>query len=105
VVLIAGGRDKGDDYRLLRPAVKGKVTRVVLIGEAATQIAHHLEDIVEIEYADSLDEAVAKAGAVAQHGDTVLLSPACASFDQFDNFEHRGESFRQAVEALYVDSA
>jgi len=100
VVLIAGGRDKGDDYRLLRPAVKGKVTRVVLIGEAATQIAHHLEDIVEIEYADSLDEAVAKAGAVAQHGDTVLLSPACASFDMFDSYGHRGQVFKESVARL-----
>lgn len=100
VVLIAGGRDKGDDYNLLRPAVAGKVIRLVLIGEAAVHIAHCLEDIVAIEYADSLDEAVVKAAAVAQYGDTVLLSPACASFDMFDSYGHRGEMFKESVAKL-----
>ncbi|MFN2353849.1 MAG: UDP-N-acetylmuramoyl-L-alanine--D-glutamate ligase [Desulfopila sp.] len=100
IILIAGGRDKGDDYNLLRAAVEKKVIRLVLIGEAAVQIGRHLEDIVETEYADSLDEAVAKAGAVACYGDTVLLSPACASFDMFDSYAHRGQVFKESVARL-----
>jgi UDP-N-acetylmuramoylalanine--D-glutamate ligase len=100
VILIAGGRDKGDDYGLLRTAVGEKVRKVVLIGEAADKIAASLYGMVEIERAGSMDEAVRLAGRAARPGDTVLLSPACSSFDMFDNYGHRGKAFVAAVEML-----
>jgi UDP-N-acetylmuramoylalanine--D-glutamate ligase len=105
VVLIAGGRDKGDDYRLLRDSVRQKVRKLILIGETATQIGEQLEDLVEVDYAFSMEEAVAKAGHAAQFGDTVLLSPACASFDMFDGYAHRGRVFRESVAAFKMKRA
>jgi UDP-N-acetylmuramoylalanine--D-glutamate ligase len=98
VILIAGGRDKGDDYGLLREAVGEKVKRLVLIGEAAGKIGTRLQGAVEIVHAASMEEAVELAGKVAKPGDTVLLSPACSSFDMFDNYGHRGKAFVAAVE-------
>jgi UDP-N-acetylmuramoylalanine--D-glutamate ligase len=100
VILIAGGRDKGDDYGLLRAAVGEKVKRLVLIGEAAGKIEAGLQGAVEIVHAVSMEEAVELAGRVMQPGDTVLLSPACSSFDMFDNYGHRGRAFVSAVERL-----
>ncbi|MEE4242191.1 MAG: UDP-N-acetylmuramoyl-L-alanine--D-glutamate ligase [Desulfopila sp.] len=97
VVLIAGGKDKGDDYSLLREVVRQKVKNLILIGEAAHLIAKQLDDIVTIEYAATMEEAVAKAVRLAECGDTVLLSPACASFDMFSSYGHRGRSFVEAV--------
>jgi UDP-N-acetylmuramoylalanine--D-glutamate ligase len=100
VILIAGGRDKGDDYGLLREAVGEKVKRLVLIGEAADKIEARLRGAVEIVRAASMEEAVELAGKVAIPGDTVLLSPACSSFDMFDNYGHRGKAFTAAVKRL-----
>ncbi len=100
VILIAGGRDKGDDYSLLRGAVEGKVRKLILIGEAAGNIGKRLEDIVSVGYANSMDEAVLQASVVAETGETVLLSPACASFDMFDSYGHRGDVFATAVRRL-----
>jgi UDP-N-acetylmuramoylalanine--D-glutamate ligase len=100
VILIAGGRDKGDDYGLLRAAVGEKVKRLVLIGEAAGKIEARLQGAVEIVHAGSMEEAVELAGKAAKQGDTVLLSPACSSFDMFDNYGHRGRAFAAAVERL-----
>ncbi len=100
VVLIAGGRDKGDDYSLLREAVEGKVRKLILIGEAAGNIGKRLDDIVSVGYANSMDEAVLHASEVAGIGETVLLSPACASFDMFDSYGHRGDVFAAAVRRL-----
>lgn len=97
VVLIAGGRDKGDDYRLLVKSVREKVKRLVLIGEAAEKIGDVLGGVVAIDRVDSMEEAVQTAAAAASAGDSVLLSPACASFDMFRSYSHRGEVFRQAV--------
>jgi len=97
VILIAGGRDKGDDYRLLREAVSSKVKKLVLIGEAADKIATALTGIVDIERSASMEAAVEFAAKVASPGDTVLLSPACSSFDMFTNYGHRGRAFIQAV--------
>jgi UDP-N-acetylmuramoylalanine--D-glutamate ligase len=105
VILIAGGRDKGDDYGLLREAVGKKVKRLVLIGEAANKIKARLQGVVEIEHAASMEEAVELAGRVARAGDTVLLSPACSSFDMFDNYGHRGKAFVAAVERLKIVQA
>jgi UDP-N-acetylmuramoylalanine--D-glutamate ligase len=100
VILIAGGRDKGDDYGLLREAVGEKVRKLVLIGEAADKIAASLHGAVEIEHAVSMEEAVQLAYRVAGPGDTVLLSPSCSSFDMFDNYGQRGKAFVAAVEKL-----
>lgn len=97
VVLIAGGTDKGDDYSLLGPAVKHKVRTLVLIGEAADKIAQRLDGMVEMKFAESMDEAVMVAAASARAGDTVLLAPACASFDMFRGYGHRGDVFAAAV--------
>ncbi len=104
VILIAGGRDKGDDYRLLKNTAKQKVKKLVLIGEAAKQIEIQLDGAAEIEHAKSMAEAVDIAEKTAVTGDTVLLSPACASFDMFDSYGHRGESFIYAVQQLKAGS-
>lgn len=100
VVLIAGGRGKGDDYRLLRQSVKEKVDAVVLIGESADEIQTGLGDIVACSRALTMEDAVVEAYRKARSGDTVLLSPACASFDMFNSYGHRGNVFKAAVMAL-----
>ncbi len=96
VVLIVGGRDKGDDYRLLRAGIENKVTQVVTIGEAAGLLEDALSDIVEVVRAETMKEAVYKATQSCDKG-TVLLSPACASFDMFKSYGHRGEEFVREV--------
>ena len=100
VVLIAGGRDKGDDYTLLRKSVAEKARRVVLIGEAAVLLEQALSGAAPLVRAQTMEEAVRMAREVAQPGDAVLLSPACASFDMFNSYAHRGEVFAAAVERL-----
>ncbi len=97
VILIAGGRDKGDDYTLLRPSVEKKVKRLILIGEAAEKIAEKLSGTTAIIFADSMEEAVKTAAGEAVAGDTVLLSPSCSSFDMFANYGERGKAFVTAV--------
>ncbi len=97
VVLIAGGRDKGDDYRLLRPSIEEKVKVLILLGEAATLMEKVLQGAAEIYHAASLEEAVITAKECAERGDVVMLSPACASFDMFENYVQRGEMFKQLV--------
>jgi UDP-N-acetylmuramoylalanine--D-glutamate ligase len=104
IVLIAGGRDKGEDYRLLRPIVEEKVKKLILIGEAAAQLDAQLGDLVPTVFADSLEKAVLLAHDEAVYGDTVLLSPACASFDMFDSYGHRGQIFRDSVQRLKTES-
>lgn len=100
VILILGGRDKhGDFEKLVLPVVRA--ARLVLtIGEAAGRIAGVLEGHVEIDACGTLDRAVSRAAELARPGDTVLLSPACASFDQYENFEERGAHFAQLVRQL-----
>jgi len=101
IVLIAGGQGKGSDYRVLRDTVAGRVRRLVTMGEDAEKLEAAFGDIVAAERATDMADAVAKAGAIAEPGNVVLLSPACASFDMFDNFEHRGRVFKECV-AHYV---
>jgi len=101
---IAGGKDKGLDYFALAEAPLRGVRRLLLIGAAAPRIAEALAGRVEIESVGTLEAAVARAAALARPGDMVLLSPACSSFDQFRNFEHRGERFRELVRALCEES-
>ncbi|MBB5347611.1 UDP-N-acetylmuramoyl-L-alanine--D-glutamate ligase [Desulfoprunum benzoelyticum] len=100
VVLIAGGRDKGEDYALLQEGVRNKARRVILIGEAADQIAAALVGTAPLDRAATMEEAVGKAQAAARPGDAVLLSPACASFDMFTSYAHRGDVFAAAVRGL-----
>jgi UDP-N-acetylmuramoylalanine--D-glutamate ligase len=98
-VLILGGKDKGGDFQALIPHL-GRVRRVILIGEAKDTIRAALSGKCELDDAVDMSEAVNVAAKHAKRGDTVLLAPACASFDMFDNFEHRGEVFRSCVNAL-----
>ncbi|HSW94435.1 MAG TPA: UDP-N-acetylmuramoyl-L-alanine--D-glutamate ligase [Gammaproteobacteria bacterium] len=100
LVLIAGGVGKNADFSPLIPAIQQYVKTVILMGEAASLMAAQLGDGVEIRFVKSMEEAVAVAASVTVPNDSVLLSPACASFDMFKNFEHRGEVFTQCVEAL-----
>lgn len=100
VILIAGGRDKNDDFRLLRKSVAAKVKKLVLIGEAAGLLEEALADLVPILAVQSMDQAVQAAAQHATAGDVVLLSPACASFDMFTSYGHRGSEFKKAVLAL-----
>jgi len=104
-LLIAGGRDKGEDYRLLRQQVKEKARAVIVIGEAAGKISEALTGCTELRSAATLDEAVRVAYNLAQPGDTVLLSPACASFDMFSSYAHRGEMFAAAVLQLIEENS
>ncbi len=97
VVLIAGGREKGSDFTPLAPAVKGKVRTLILIGEAKERLRAQLAGCCPMEEAATMEEAVEKAAAVARAGDVVLLSPACASFDMFRDFEERGQAFTAAA--------
>ena len=96
---IVGGRAKGDDLDACRPAF-GHVVRAYTIGEAGPKFAEILADSMPVENAGTLDAAVRSAAGHAQPGETVLLSPACASFDQFADYEARGAAFRAAVELL-----
>jgi len=98
-VLIAGGHDKGGDFTKLIP-VLARVKAIVTIGEAAPLIEEALGSVVPIARAATMQDAVETAARTAQAGELVLLSPACASFDMFRNFEHRGEVFAQCVKAL-----
>lgn len=100
VILIAGGRDKGSDFSLLAPAVRTHVKRLVLLGEAAERLHAALGDTVPTSRVGSMEEAVREAAQSAVPGDTVLLSPGCASFDMFTSYAHRGDVFRQAVRSL-----
>lgn len=100
LVLIAGGDGKGADFSSLRDPVSRYCRAVVLIGRDADRLAEALSGAVPLEAAKTLEEAVARAAALAQTGDAVLLSPACASLDMFKNFEERGQVFASAVKEL-----
>lgn len=100
LVLIAGGEGKGADFKELVPAVTGQVRAAVLIGRDAPQIAEAIGSVTRVVFANSMIDAVKKAYDLAQPGDAVLLSPACASFDMFKNYADRGEQFCTAVMEL-----
>lgn len=98
--VILGGKDKGLEYTALREPLAAKARAVLLIGAAAPKIAEQLKDAAPLVEAKTIDAAVAHAFAHALPGDTVLLAPACASFDQFQSYEHRGQFFKQTVNQL-----
>lgn len=108
IVLIAGGRDKEMDFSPIKDALcelkiqdsKPAVKHTILIGETKHRIRAVLDNIVPVQEADSLREAVSYAVNIAQEGDCILLSPACASFDMFKNYEERGDTFKKIVKAL-----
>lgn len=100
VILIAGGVDKGGDYAPLRAPLGDKVRLLILIGSARDTMRAALAGATTIELVQGLPEAVARAAAAARPGDTVLLSPACSSFDQFKNYAERGRIFQELVRAL-----
>jgi UDP-N-acetylmuramoylalanine--D-glutamate ligase len=100
-VWIVGGIDKGNDYTDLIPLVKDKVKAIICLGKDNTKIMQEFKDVVEDIYeARTAMEAVAYGYRLAKKDETVLLSPACASFDLFDNYEERGNEFKKAVRAL-----
>jgi len=100
IILIAGGRGKRGDYRVLQALFRQKVKAMVIIGEDAPLLEKALGEIVPTQRADTLREAVRCARMLAAPGDCVLLAPACASFDMFNNYKHRGRVFKEAVASL-----
>jgi UDP-N-acetylmuramoylalanine--D-glutamate ligase len=104
ILLILGGKDKGSDYKVLNELLRQRVKRVYTIGAAAgkieSQIVSPKSGNVEVVHAETLENALRKANAVAEPGDVVLLAPACASFDQFKNYEQRGLAFKEIVRGL-----
>ncbi|MGA8646970.1 MAG: UDP-N-acetylmuramoyl-L-alanine--D-glutamate ligase, partial [Candidatus Sulfotelmatobacter sp.] len=97
--LVLGGKDKGSDYSVLNELLRQRVKRVYTIGAAAEKIESQIKN-VELVHAETLENALRKANAVAEPGDVVLLAPACASFDQFKNYEERGQVFKEIVGGL-----
>ncbi|MEA3267074.1 MAG: UDP-N-acetylmuramoyl-L-alanine--D-glutamate ligase, partial [Candidatus Fermentibacteria bacterium] len=100
VILIAGGKEKNSDYSLLNDLIKEKVKSIVLFGSGANSLAAQWKNTTEISVVGRLEEAVKTALTVAENGDSVLLSPGCASFDQYTDFQQRGEHFKKLVQAL-----
>jgi UDP-N-acetylmuramoylalanine--D-glutamate ligase len=100
VIVILGGKDKGSDYAPLAPLVRERCAHVILIGAAADKIAAALDDTRPLHRAATMPEAVELGLRLGRPGNTVLLAPACASFDMFDNYEHRGRVFKEAVREL-----
>lgn len=98
--LILGGKDKGSDYAVLNDLLRQRVKSVYTIGAAAEKIQSHIRGTVTIIPSGTIESAVKQASASAQAGDVVLLAPACASFDQFQNYEHRGRVFKELVLSL-----
>jgi UDP-N-acetylmuramoylalanine--D-glutamate ligase len=98
--LILGGKDKGSDYTVLNELLRQRVKRVYTIGAAAAKIEGQIQGAAEIEHAETLENAVRRASELAVAGDVVLLAPACASFDQFQSYEHRGRVFKEVVHSL-----
>ena len=105
LLVILGGQDKGSDYTPLRPLLAQKARCALLIGAAADKIAVQLGEAVPVVRAGNLEAAVPEAARRAQPHDVVLLAPACASFDQFENYEHRGRVFKELVKELAGDHA
>lgn len=105
MVLILGGRGKGAPYAPLAPLVRARARRLILIGEDADTIEKELGNCAPTERANDMRDGVRRAFRAAENGDTVLLAPACASFDMFKNYEHRGQAFKEAVKEIMNSEA
>jgi len=97
IILILGGKDKGNDYSKIEPIIAKHVKVIYAIGSSSDKIFNYFNTFTEVQKVSSLEEAVIKAYEIAETGDIILLSPACASFDMFKNYEHRGSVFKQIV--------
>ncbi len=100
LVLILGGKDKGNDYSQIEKEVKQHVKHIIAIGESRQKVYDYFNSILPVTIAGTMEDAVSKAAMNAAPGEVVLLSPACASFDMFDNYEHRGAEFKRIVNSL-----
>jgi UDP-N-acetylmuramoylalanine--D-glutamate ligase len=98
--LILGGKDKGSDYTVLNDLLRQRVKSVYTIGAAAEKIQSHIKAAATVVPSGTIESAIKQAASAAQSGDIVLLAPACASFDQFQNYEHRGRVFKELVHDL-----
>lgn len=105
ILVILGGKDKGSDYTVLQESLREKAILAVLIGAAADKIGKQIVGSVAIEQARTLGRAVQTAAHASRSGDIVLLAPACSSFDQFENYEHRGRAFKELVHQLEREAA
>ena len=105
ILVILGGKDKGSDYSVLQKALRERAVLALLIGAAAEKIKQQLAGSVAVERAGTMERAVEIASQAARRGDVVLLAPACASFDQFENFEHRGRVFKELVRKREQESS
>jgi UDP-N-acetylmuramoylalanine--D-glutamate ligase len=100
IYLILGGKDKGNDYSKIREEVKKRVRKIYAIGSSAQKIYEYFNNVTEVEIIDSLENTVSKSAKEAVENGVILLSPACASFDMFKNYEDRGFQFKKIVNAL-----
>jgi UDP-N-acetylmuramoylalanine--D-glutamate ligase len=100
ILLILGGKDKGNDYDKIKDLVKEKVRKIYAIGSSKEKVFEFFNSTVEVERKETLQECVKAGLEDAKENEVVLLSPACASFDMFNNYEHRGEVFKEAVMSL-----
>jgi UDP-N-acetylmuramoylalanine--D-glutamate ligase len=105
ILIVLGGKDKGSDYTALQRPLREKAILALLIGAAAEKIEEQIAGSVAIERAGTIERAVEIASHAARPGDVVLLAPACASFDQFQNYEHRGRVFKELVHQLERQAA
>jgi UDP-N-acetylmuramoylalanine--D-glutamate ligase len=100
IVLILGGRDKGNDYLEIENEVKQFVKHIIAVGESKEKVYNYFKDIIPVTLAEDMTDAVKKAYKNAGNNNVVLLSPACASFDMFESYEHRGREFKRIVNDL-----
>jgi UDP-N-acetylmuramoylalanine--D-glutamate ligase len=100
ILLILGGQDKGNDYEQIKVLAMERVKKIYAIGSSAEKIFSFFHSLIKVEIKKSIEDVINTAINEAREGDVVLLSPACASFDMFDNYEHRGEVFKRAVNSL-----
>ena len=100
IILLAGGRDKDSDFSWLNPLIRERVKALVLLGESKEQMARVWQGLAPVHLAEDMEDAVRRATGLAREGEVVLLSPACASFDMFRDYAHRGEVFQQAVRGV-----
>ncbi|MCF8241097.1 MAG: UDP-N-acetylmuramoyl-L-alanine--D-glutamate ligase [Melioribacteraceae bacterium] len=100
IILILGGKDKGNDYNQIKELVKNRVKKIYAIGSSSKKVFDFFSEFVDTEIVDTLENCVKRSLGDREEGDIVLLSPACASFDMFENYEHRGRVFKEAVNNL-----